>query len=295
MINIEILIYFGLFWGLYFAIFVLGTFFENKDKILKIPQRKNWPQVCLIVPCFNEEKNIEKTLQSLIELDYPQEKLEIIVVDDGSQDQTFFRAKVFKKRDQRIKVFRKEKNGGKYTALNFGQKKTRAEFVGSVDADSYLEKDALKKIIGYFDNPQIKAVISTVKVGRVKNLLEGVQYIEYLLAAFLRKIFSILDSVNVAPGPLSVFRKEVFEILGPYRKAYLTEDLEIALRLQRANFKIAHAIEAIVYTQPCPNFRALFRQRLRWRRGFLLNLKDYRELLNFKKHGNLSFFLAFSL
>ncbi|MDI6883393.1 MAG: glycosyltransferase [Patescibacteria group bacterium] len=304
--GVEIIVYLAIFLGLYFSIFVLGTFFEyrqriypvnsglKKEKGLENKNQKNFPSVCLIVPCFNEEDNIERTLNSLVGLDYPKEKLEIIVVDDGSKDNTFQKAKTFAKKDKRLKVFRKE-NGGKYTALNFGLKKTSSKFVGSVDADSFLDPEALKKIMKYFDNPETMVVISTVKIAEPKNIIEGIQYVEYLIGAFLRKAFSFLDSVNVTPGPLSVFRKEVFEILGPYKKGHLTEDLEIAFRIQKANFKISHALEAIVWTKACSDFKSLFFQRLRWRRGFLLNLKDYPELLNFKQHGNLSFLLSLTL
>jgi len=294
MAFIETLVYFGIFSGLYFAVFVLTTFFENKRFVCLPTNCDNLPGVSIIVPCYNEENNIEKTLNSLINLDYPKEKLEVIVVDDGSEDKTFQKAKEFEKKDERVKVFRK-KNGGKYTALNFGLKRAKFSFVGSVDADSFLEKSALKKIMSHFQNKEVMAVISTVKIANPKNIIEGIQYVEYLLAAFLRKVFSLVDSVNVTPGPLSIFKKEVFDFLGPYKKAHQTEDLEFAFRLQRANLKIAHAIDAIVYTTPCPNLKSLFRQRLRWRRGFLLNLKDYPDLLNFKKHGNLAFLLYYNL
>jgi len=291
---VDYLIYSAIFLGIYFALFILITLFENREKIYK-SSAKNFPRVCLIVPCYNEQENIEKTLVSLVNLDYPKEKLEVIVIDDGSEDNTFKVARNFaKKYPSIIKVFHKE-NGGKHTALNLGIKKTKASFVGSVDADSFLKRDALKKIMSHFDSSHTMAVISTVKVMPPKNIIEGIQYVEYLMGAFLRKIFSLVDSVNVTPGPLSVFRREVFEVLGPYRKAYQTEDLEFAFRLQRANFKIAHAIDAVVYTKPCPTLKLLLRQRLRWRRGFLLNLRDYLDLLNMKRHGNLSFLLYYNL
>ncbi len=290
MFNIEIIIYLGTFFGLYFAVFVLGTFLENKKEIYRNPAVSYFPLVALIVPAFNEEKTISRTIESIQNLDYPNEKLEIIVVDDGSADKTFAKAEKFAREDNRIKILQKQ-NGGKHTAMNLGMSQTKADFIGSVDADSYLEPSALKKITAYFKNLETKAVVSTIKIGRAKKIIEKIQRTEFILAAFLRKNFSVLESVNVAPGPLSVFRREVFEKLGPYRKGHQTEDLELAFRMQSAHYKIAHAHEAIVYTQACSNFFSLTRQRLRWRRGFILNLRDYPELLNFSKHGNLSFLL----
>lgn len=296
MLGIEILMYFSIFLGLYFSIFLLSVFFENREKIYKGLKSKDFSSVALIVPCYNEAKNIGKTLNSLLNLDYPKEKLEIIVVDDGSDDKTFEKVKAFQKRDKRIKVFRKE-NGGKYTALNLGLSKTNAEFIGSVDGDSYLDAQALKKVMKFFEDLEVKAVISTIKIRQVTNIIEGIQYVEYLLAAFWRKVFSFLDGLFVTPGAFSVYRKEVFEVLGHYQDPYKCriEDMEIALRMQRKNLKIKHAIDAFVYTRSPSSFKSLFKQRTRWYRGFLLTIKDYLDLLNIKKHGNLSLFLSYSL
>ncbi|MCD6233230.1 glycosyltransferase family 2 protein [bacterium] len=284
----EILIYVGIFFSLYLANFIFLTFLENKERVFESKKIKNFPLVSLIIPCYNEAKNIERVLRSLLNLDYPKNKLEIIVVDDGSKDETFAKAAKIAKESKIIKVFQK-KNGGKYTALNYGLKRAQGRFIGSIDADCYVEKTALKKALGYFKDPKTMVVTSTIKIAKPNTVLEGVQYVEFLIAAFLRKIFSFLDSVTVTPGPLSIFRKEVFETLGPYKKGHQAEDLEMAFRLQNANFKIAHAVEAIVYTFGEPKLKGLFLQRLRWRRGFLLNLGDYPQLLDFRKHGNLSF------
>lgn len=295
MTIFEILTYFSIFIGLYFAIFIFSTFFENRKKIhLKDDKQYDFPLVSLVVPCYNEELNIAKTIQSILNLDYPSDKLDIIVIDDGSNDQTYQKAKEFELEDNRVRVFKKE-NGGKYTALNLGISKAKANFVATVDADSYLHTLSLRKMMLYFADSSIKATISTVVVDRPKNILEGVQYVEYLMGGFLRKVFSFVGGINVVPGPLAVFRKEVFEKLGAFRRAYQTEDLEIALRMQRANYKIAHAIDAIVYTNGCKTFKELFYQRLRWRQGLIFNFIDYKDLLNLKKHGNLAFLMINSI
>ena len=289
--NMDILVYIGIFCGLYFAVFVLSAFFENRTRIYK-KENSVFPRVCLIVPCYNEEKVIEKTLASLLVLDYPRDRLEITAVDDGSTDSTYEMIKSFEKYGVRIL---KKENGGKHTALNLAIKNSTAPFLGTIDADSYVHPQALKRIMRHFDNPKVMATISTIKISKVRNIIEGVQYVEFLLSAFLKKMYSILGSINAIPGPLSVFRREVFDILGPYKKAYQTEDLEYALRMQKANMKIDSAIDAIIYTVPCPSLKSLFLQRLRWRRGFILNLKDYPDLLNIRRHGNLSFFLFYNV
>jgi cellulose synthase/poly-beta-1,6-N-acetylglucosamine synthase-like glycosyltransferase len=290
----QILLYIALFMGLYFAIFVFTTFFEHKDKIYYQAKKKFLPKISLIVPCYNEEKNLSRTIESLLKVDYPQSHLEIIIVDDGSTDHTLQEALFYSQQYPHIKVFHK-KNGGKYTALNLGIKKASHPYIATVDADSYVHAQSLKKIMAYFENKRVMAVIATVRIAQPKSILEAVQYVEYLVSAVYRKAFGFLNSISVVPGPLSVFNKKVFHKIGFYKKAHQTEDLEFALRMQKANLLIAYAVDAIVYTQGCRTFKELLRQRLRWNRGFLLNMRDYTELLNIKKHGNLSFLLLNSL
>ncbi|MDD5433301.1 MAG: glycosyltransferase [Candidatus Pacebacteria bacterium] len=280
--------------ALYFAVFVFSTVFEYKKEIYYKPKRKFSPRVSLVVPCYNEEKTLGKTLQSFFDLDYPRNNLEIIVIDDGSVDGTLKVAREFAQKDSRIKVFHKE-NGGKYTALNLGIIKSTCPYLGTVDADSFLHKDSLKKIMEQFEDSKVMAVISSVRVANPKNILEGVQYVEYLMGNFLKKVFSFLNGINVVPGPLSVFNKKVFTKIGPYKKAHQTEDLEMAFRMQKNNLVITQAVDAIVYTQGCKTFKELLKQRLRWNKGGLLNYKDYPELLDIRKHGNLAYLLLNSV
>lgn len=289
---IEFLVYTGLFLSLYFGIFVFLTFSENRKRVY-LKEKNYFPSVSLIVPCYNEEENIETILQSLYSLNYPKEKLEIIAVDDGSKDNTLKEMEEFQEKQPSLKIFHKD-NGGKHTALNLGITHSKGELIGCVDADCEVEKEALRKMVKYFEK-EVDIVISTIKIMHPKNILEGVQYAEYLMSSFLKKIFSFLGSISVTPGPLSLFKRGVLKELGPYKKAYLTEDLEMALRAQTKNLKIVHALESVVYTKAQKTLRGLCRQRLRWRRGFLLNLNDYRNLLNIKKHGNLSVLLFYNL
>lgn len=286
----DILAYSSMFIALYFAVFVFSTIFDYKKDIYYKPKRKFQPKVSLIVPCYNEENNVSKTLQSILNLNYPKENLEIVVIDDGSTDNTLQESLEFAKKDKRIKVFHKE-NGGKYTALNLGISKATSQYIGTVDADSFLHKDSLKKIMEQFEDQKIMAVTSSIKIANPKTILEGVQYVEYLMSNLVKKTFSFLNGITVVPGPLSVFNKKVFSKIGLYKKAHQTEDLEMAFRMQKNNMVIAQAVDAIVYTQGCSTLKSLIKQRIRWNKGSLLNCLDYPELFNVKKHGNLSFLL----
>ncbi|MFC1691132.1 glycosyltransferase [Nanoarchaeota archaeon] len=264
----------------------LLSFFENKNN-LRNPKPKILPSVSVIIPAFNEEKSIAKTIRSLLNLDYPKDKLNIIVVDDGSIDNTLKIAKSFENKG--VRVFHKE-NGGKGSALNFGLTKIKTEFVASMDADSFVTRSALKRMIGYFHKKEVMAVAPSIKIWKPTNFLGKVQLIEFLSATFIRKIFSILGGVPIVPGPFSIFRKEFFDKYGGYDTSTLTEDIEISLRIESKKFLIENALDANVYTTAVTTFKQMFHQRLRWFRGFIDNIYRYRFLLS-PKYGNMGVFI----
>jgi len=286
----DLLIYVTTFFGLYTSIYFLFTLAETRKKIYH-GEIKKYPPVTVCIPCYNEKNTIEGTLISLCKLDYDKKQLEIIVVDDGSSDNTYNKSLKFAKKHPEfdIKVFRKE-NGGKHTAVNLALEKSRGEFFGVLDADSFVHKKALRRIIKLFENKKVDAVTPSMLIYKPKGFLQRVQYIEYLMGVFLRKVFAQLGSQHVTPGPFSFFRKTVFKRLGPYKQAHLTEDIEMALRIQRNNGVIENAIDAYVYTMGLSDFKSLYKQRLRWYHGFLRNVIDYKDLFS-RKHGNLGIFI----
>ncbi|MDP2951583.1 MAG: glycosyltransferase family 2 protein [bacterium] len=292
--TIEIFIYIGIFFALYFSVFILTTAIENKKRAYLKPTKQSFPLVSLVVPCFNEAHNVDLVVQSLLNLNYPKKQLEIIIIDDGSKDTTFEKAKTWQKKYPAIiKTFSKP-NGGKHTALNLGFSEAKGIIVGCVDADCAVEKNAILRMVNHFQDRETAIVVSTIKILNPKNILEGIQYVEYIISAFFKKVFGFLGSISVTSGPLTLFRASALKELGPYKKAHQTEDLEIAFRAQSKNMKIDYALNAIVYTYGEKTMKGLTKQRLRWRRGFLLNLRDYPGLLNLKKHGNLAFCLTYN-
>lgn len=276
-----------IFVSLFFQVFILITFFEKKDN-KSAKTKKGSPtlfSVCIIVPVWNEEKTLRGTLESLLALNYPKDKLEILVVDDGSTDNTLSIARTFEHEPQ-IKVFTKE-NGGKHTAVNFGINQTSTELVGCLDADSFVDPQALQEIIKVFQNPEMMAVTPCMIVKTPQTFVQQAQKIEYTVGALLKRIFGDLSAIQVTPGPFSIFRRKVFEDLGLYKKAYNTEDFEIALRMHKHGYKIGNAPTAFVYTTTPSTPYKLFRQRLRWVQGNMLNLIDYRELFFRVQYGHL--------
>lgn len=283
--------YFFLFISLNFEIFLLITYFENRKEIKKEKKAqfnvklKKYPSVTIIVPCWNEQNTVSKTIHSLLNLDYPKDKLKIMVVDDGSTDKTWSVVQKFTNNPQ-IELYTKE-NGGKFTALNYGISKLTTDLVGCLDADSYVHKDSMKKIALYFEDKETMAVAPSIKLWQPRNILQLLQKVEYGFGIFTRKMYHYMNAIYITPGPFSIFRREVFEKIGGYEHAHNTEDIQIALRMQKNGFKIAHAHDAIVYTVPPETVRKLLKQRVRWSYGFIKNAYDFRDMIFNKKYGNV--------
>jgi cellulose synthase/poly-beta-1,6-N-acetylglucosamine synthase-like glycosyltransferase len=283
----TIILYCILFASLYFQIFLLLTFLDRKKKPAENNTLNNasLPAVTIAVPCFNEEATLTSTVLSLLALNYPKDKLTVMVVDDGSADGTFAVATALSKKYPQVEVYRQE-NGGKYTVLNFALSKCTTPFFGCLDADSFVHPEALLRIMQCFTE-DMSAITPAIVVHEPKNILQKIQKMEYNLGVFVRHTFSLLNALQVTPGPFSIFRKKVFETIGGYKHAHNTEDMEIALRMQAHKLKIGNCPNAYVYTVTPPTLRKLYRQRVRWVTGFLKNALDYKFLFFKKEYGNL--------
>ena len=287
--------YSSLFLIVFFSVFLMVTLIENTKKIRGEKALLNhndtdatntdYPSVTILVPVFNEQNTVDKTIQSLLKLNYPEEKLKIMIVDDGSKDNTWEIVKKYNNHPQ-ILLHQKE-NGGKYTALNYGIANCSTEMIGCLDADSEVDADALLHIIPYFADKSVGAVTPSLKIQNPDNVLGLMQSAEYNMGVFTRKILGFLDAQYVTPGPFSIFRKEVFSKVGNYKHAHNTEDLEMALRLQENHFKIVNAHKAVVYTVGPRTLYRLYKQRVRWTGGFIQNAIDYRRMILNPKYGNL--------
>jgi cellulose synthase/poly-beta-1,6-N-acetylglucosamine synthase-like glycosyltransferase len=178
-----------------------------------------------------------------------------------------------------------KENGGKHTALNLALKSVRSELVGCLDADTFVSPDALLKIVPYFENPSVMAVTPSIKVHEPKTILQLIQGVEYSFGIFFRRMYSSMNAMIIIPGAFSIFRMKVFQELGGYRKAHFTEDMEMALRMQKHHYRIVNSLSASVYTTAPKQFPELYRQRVRWTYGYIKNAIDYRELFFNKKYG----------
>lgn len=285
-LGMEYFLYVFLFITLYFQIFLLVSFFEKKkyiepEKINSNMDAYTIRSVTIIVPCFNEEGTVSRTVDSLLALEYPKESLRIMVVDDGSTDATWQVVQKYSD-DPRIVLMQKNNEGSKFAALNFALRHIDSELVGVLDADSWVAPDALLRYMEFFDDAEVMATIPSMVIAEPDSFLRKAQKAEYDIGLFARKSFANINAIYITPGPFSVFRKQVFDTLGPYKEAHHTEDAEIALRMQKHKYKIAYSEKSLVYTVGPKTLRPLIKQRIRWVYGFIRNMFDYRELL-FKK------------
>jgi len=286
--NFEVLSYPFIFLGLYYEVFVLLTFLsapakEKRDRTVS----SHTPPIAVIVPCWNEESTVDGTVQSLLALEYPKDKLRLILVNDGSTDGTKEVMDAYVGNPQ-ITVIHKE-NGGKHTAINEGiAMADDAEFIGCLDADSFVAPDALREMISFFDDPNVAACTPAMSVFKPKTLLERMQNAEYIFGIALRHALSAVNGIYVTPGPFSVYRKSVLARVGGFRHANQAEDMEMALRVQRAGYVIENAPRARVYTKVPHTVPKLVKQRTRWTTGFLRNvMSDYRDLVGNPRYGVL--------
>ena len=286
------LMYVFLFISLYFQVFMLVSFIEVRRRprhpaLIRAGRAADdtLPSVAVIVPCFNEEATVGGTIESLLALDYPEDKLEIIIVDDGSKDDTLLTAQGYED-DPRVRVFHKD-NGGKHTAMNYALAHTNAELIGCLDADSVVSPDALRHITPIFSDQRVAAVTPGILIKKPENALQHMQHAEYSLSVFNRFTLAGLGSAFITPGPFSFFRTKVVHEAGGWRHGHSTEDLEMALRIQEMGYLIANAPAASVHTGTPRTVRALIRQRVRWTYGFLRNAVDYRHMFGSRQYGNL--------
>ncbi len=285
-IIIKIILWATYLVSLYFAVFWFLVLLDGEPRN-KRKKLSRLPKVSIAVPAFNEEENIEETISSLIKLDYPRELLEIIVVNDGSTDGTEEKVRKFKSSHKsfNIRILSKE-NCGKGAALNKALAMASGEFFVCLDADSTVSRNALMKILPNFTGDDVAVVLPNLRVRDPKNILQRMQWTEYIINMFYKRLMSCLNCVHVAPGPFSVYRRKILEEIGGFDEKNLTEDMEITLRLQKMGYQIKQLMDTDVYTYAPSNFNELYRQRNRWFKGSLLNVLKYKSMIFNKKYGD---------
>ncbi|MEI6221449.1 MAG: glycosyltransferase family 2 protein [bacterium] len=265
---------------------VLIHFYKNK---VRKPKNKRFllPFISIVIPAHNEEKGIQRCLNTLIKQKYPQESYEIIIVDDGSRDKTATRVTRWKALHNKKMTVHLETyvvNQGKAHALTLGIEKAKGKYIICLDADVVLAKDALLNSVLYFENnPEIDAatgnieiawnhdheLIASIKTKAIPRFLAIGQFFEYTNAYALGRYFqSLNNSIFTLSGAFSMMRKEVFEQV-TYPNDTLAEDMDITWQLHMLGKKIGYIHNALVYVDPIISLDELYSQRVRWRQGQL--------------------------
>ncbi len=283
----SIVVYIVIFIDFFIAFFFLSVFVSTK---IKKEEKEFRPfELTFVLPAYNVGKILEKTLDSIKKAKYPQEKIKIIIVNDGSTDNTLEVAKKLSQNNTNIQVFSK-KNTGKADSLNYGIKQAKTELIATLDSDSLIMPDLLEKAVTPFSDKSIMAVTSRLKPLNREKLIEKMQYVEYTLAGFYRRLMGHINSLPAAPA-FTIYRRDFFLKHGYFDTDNLTEDFEISLRIQSHQYNISYVADSYALTDVPNNLYKLYRQRLRWNYGTFYNYRKYKHIFFNKDYGDLGFFV----
>lgn len=250
-----------------FRILFLGFFVQKTRRKGEISHggKAFRPFVSVIVPAYNEEKVIEKTINALQKSRY--DNFEILVVDDGSKDGTADIVRRLADGNGRLRLIQKA-NGGKASALNLGFGEARGEYVITIDADTIVLPDTIEHLTAPFEDGTVDAVCGNVKVGNINNIITGFQAVEYITTQnYDRRAFDSLNCISVVPGATGAWRKSKVIEAGGYSDITLTEDADLTLTMLEKGARIVYAPSARSVTEAPEGLRALFKQRFRWSYG----------------------------
>ncbi|MBS1814520.1 MAG: glycosyltransferase [Acidobacteria bacterium] len=228
------------------------------------------PRVAVLIPAYNEEKVIVRTIRSVMMSTY--KNIRIIVIDDGSKDRT---AEVARKAysddivSGRLQVLQKE-NGGKAEALNYGLQFCDEEIYVGIDADGVIAHDAIARLVPHFANPQIGAVAGNAKVGNRVNLWTRWQALEYITSQnFERRALDLFDVVVVVPGAIGAWRTAAVKAADGYHSNTVAEDADLTMNLLQQGYAVIYEDQALAFTEAPVNANGLMRQRFRWSFGIM--------------------------
>ena len=244
------------------------------------------PPVSVIVPAYNEAKVITRTIGSLLAQRYDG-PLQVVVVDDGSPDDTAAAARAEYGDDLRVTIHRKS-NGGKATALNFGIARATADYVVCMDADTVFAPDTIAKLMVHFGDERVGAVAGNAKVGNRVNLVTRWQALEYVTSQNVdRRAFDLLNCITVVPGAVGAWRRRALLAAGGFTHDTLAEDQDATISLRRNGWRIAYADDAQAWTEAPDTLKSLARQRFRWSFGTLQCAWKHRDTVLRSRFGTL--------
>jgi cellulose synthase/poly-beta-1,6-N-acetylglucosamine synthase-like glycosyltransferase len=284
-------------------VFFVGDFLMSARLIIiglfatidRFRKRKNFagpdyqPRVAVLIPAYNEEKVIARTIRSVMMSNY--KNIRIIVIDDGSKDNTYKIATETYAADiasGRLTVLTKP-NGGKAEALNFALQQMEEEIYIGIDADGVIAHDAIARLVCHFANPQIGAVAGNAKVGNRVNLWTRWQALEYITSQnFERRALDLFDVVMVVPGAIGAWRTAAVRAGGGYHPDTVAEDADLTMNLLEQGYLVIYEDQALAFTEAPVDANGLARQRFRWSFGILQAL--YKHKAAIQRHRAMGLF-----
>ena len=254
-------------------------------KSKKTYTKDHFPSLSILVPAHNEEKYIEKTVQSILSSNYPG-KSELIVINDGSTDRT---GSILKQFSKKITVLNTD-HIGKSKALNKAIKQSKHEVVVVIDGDTEVQPKSLENLVRPLQDQKVAAVGGIVKIRNKKRPVTWFQNIEYLYSSFFNSLCDRMNGNIFTPGPLSAFRKTHVQVLQGFNTKVFLEDVDMSLRLVRKGYTIRIAENAVVRTNVPETVQAWARQRKRWMKGGIEMIKNHKSILFKRKYGACGFY-----
>jgi cellulose synthase/poly-beta-1,6-N-acetylglucosamine synthase-like glycosyltransferase/peptidoglycan/xylan/chitin deacetylase (PgdA/CDA1 family) len=228
------------------------------------------PRVAVLIPAYNEEKVIVRTIRSVLNSNY--KNLRAIVIDDGSKDRTVevatqaYQAEIAA---GHVTILTKP-NGGKAAALNFALEQIEEELYVGIDADTVIAPDAISRLIPHFADEKIGAVAGNAKVGNRVNLWTRWQALEYITSQnFERRALDLFNVVTVVPGAIGAWRTRPVRAVGGYPVNTVAEDADLTMNLLEHRYKVIYEDRALAFTEAPVDMKGLMRQRFRWSFGIL--------------------------
>jgi len=245
------------------------------------------PPVSVVIAAYNEEKVIARTIASILNNGYPD--LEVVAVDDGSQDETLRVLNETFRDEKRVRIFT-QPNRGKSEALNHAIAESHHDILVALDADTIFRKGTIEKLVRHFCDAKVGAVSGNARVGNKQKWITKFQSIEYIYGFNLdRRALDLLNAITVVPGAVGAWRKDLIVACGGFGHDTLAEDTDITLAIRRLGYEIRYDDSAVAYTEAPETVRALATQRFRWAFGTLQAAWKHRDATFNPQYGYLGF------
>ncbi len=278
-----------MFVAMYFLSLFFILYLKNRKTLWSYPETNKKYTISFIIPAYNEERIIKRTIEAIFNIDYGSLE-KVIVVNDCSTDNTRGIVEKLLKKYKKLKLINNRKNLGNAARVqNVGLKHVTSELVAVVDADSVPRQDSIKKMVGWFDDSEVGAVTCPSQAINKRKFLEKLQDTEYNVIAFTRKLLDYVDAIYVTPGTLALYRKKALDEIGGFDENNMTQDIEATWHLTDKGWKRRMTLNTAVGTNVMSTLKTWFAQRRRWNVGGLQCLWKYKS--HFFKRNMLGLFI----